>query len=1009
MLSLHGQVLLMNKFGTMRRLMTHFLAIIFLASAALDVTAQGMLAEHYNVQYLNMNAGLPNNFVDDIYNDSYGFVWISTHGGGLVRYDGYTFLNFGIGSRGLQLKSNTCRNVCEDSFHRLWISYEECTDVLDLSTMHQVVPQCKKVDLGKILSGRSIRVYKDTRGKMWLVTMDKIYCITFDAEGNIDNILNYRYVSNTPDITIRDIDANGSVWVATGGTLFRLAMKGGKLQRSSISHALDRLPVNYISDVLKIKNKVWIGTNLGLFQYDTHINKVVAFHHSSSPRSLSHDYIASLAASPDGRLLVGTLCGVDIFQEKGNDFDHWNTSSAVNPLSSNFVNCILCVKGHLWVGTETGGIVLLLPRSLELHNYVHQSDAASISSGCVNSMYVQPDGTLWVGTVEGGLNRLQKGGNTFTHYTAQNTNLSHNSVSTLAADAHGHLWIGTWGGGINSIDIKNPSQVTRLTVQPKLQPLLNFIGALAYDRYNDGLWIGSNDGIFFYNFKTHQLELPFQGCGNIRGCIGSIIDRSGTLWMGCLVGVVQINLKSRHSGRGFFKYRQLKNKLDNPSSGIIDKITCFCQCRDGSLWLGSNGYGLYRRIVKDGRETFHAYTMKDGLANNSVKGIAEDSSGSLWITTDHGLSQMNPRTGVFTNYFEEDGLVSSQFYWNSAIRSADGTMYFGTDKGLIAFSGENVASVCRGRLRFTGLMVDNQDVMAGSRYVDADIAIAREIRLRESDKSLTIEFSALNYGNETQGVYSYRMHGFEDDWTQLPPGEHSVRYTSLPPGHYRFEVKYSSAQFSGNDNTISVDVDVTPYFWKSWWFVSIMLIFLAVLASYIYRRRMIIMKRREAERLFRPIEAALSESEDPEMLQQRIQGIIDNHRLYKESQDKSVEADREAVGQTKPFMDRLMEVLEQNYADSEFGVTELSDAMGMNKTALSKRINTETGLPTSQFIRNYRLDISKKLILQNDGNRNITEIAYSVGFNDPKYFTRCFTKLYGTSPSSYKAETDVEE
>lgn len=90
-----------------------------------------------------------------------------------------------------------------------------------------------QLDLGKILSGRSIRVYKDTGGKMWLVTMDKIYCITFDAEGNIDNILNYRYVSNTPDITIRDIDANGSVWVATCGTLFRLAIRGGKLRRSS--------------------------------------------------------------------------------------------------------------------------------------------------------------------------------------------------------------------------------------------------------------------------------------------------------------------------------------------------------------------------------------------------------------------------------------------------------------------------------------------------------------------------------------------------------------------------------------------------------------------------------------------------------------------------------------------------------------------------------------------------------------------------------------------------------
>ena len=94
--------------------------------------------------------------------------------------------------------------------------------------------------------------------------------------------------------------------------------------------------------------------------------------------------------------------------------------------------------------------------------------------------------------------------------------------------------------------------------------------------------------------------------------------------------------------------------------------------------------------------------------------------------------------------------------------------------------------------------------------------------------------------------------------------------------------------------------------------------------------------------------------------------------------------------------------MEENYGNSEFGVQELSDAMGMNRSLLSKRLNSETGLPTSQFIRNYRLDIAKKLIVENVANRNITEIAYRVGFNDPKYFTRCFTKLYGTSPSAYK-------
>ena len=72
---------------------------------------QGQTLSRYNVSYLNMSAGMPNNFADDIYQDSNGFIWISTHGGGLVRYDGFTFMNFGFGSNGLRLRSNNCRNA----------------------------------------------------------------------------------------------------------------------------------------------------------------------------------------------------------------------------------------------------------------------------------------------------------------------------------------------------------------------------------------------------------------------------------------------------------------------------------------------------------------------------------------------------------------------------------------------------------------------------------------------------------------------------------------------------------------------------------------------------------------------------------------------------------------------------------------------------------------------------------------------------------------------------------
>lgn len=94
--------------------------------------------------------------------------------------------------------------------------------------------------------------------------------------------------------------------------------------------------------------------------------------------------------------------------------------------------------------------------------------------------------------------------------------------------------------------------------------------------------------------KEITAPLPDKAAENIHGCIGSIIDKEGKLWVGCLEGVYIIDLHSR-SSKGEFQYRHLNYKLDDPSSRLIEKITCFYQGKDGTLWLGSNGYGIYQR------------------------------------------------------------------------------------------------------------------------------------------------------------------------------------------------------------------------------------------------------------------------------------------------------------------------------------------------------------------------------------------------------------------------------
>ena len=954
-----------------------------------------------------MAAGMPNNFADDIFQDSYGFVWISTHGGGLVRYDGFNYMNFNLGSSGISLRSNSCRNVYEDHFKRLWIAFEEGPQVLDLKTMQPVIPPCEnekvEAQLNKALKNLCTRMYCDAKGNVWMVSFNLLTRISFNEKGEVNSVLSISYPYKAPDLGLCDVYRNGTVVMCNNGVVSEFSVQNNRLVAKNISSMFLPLDYRYAGAVISYHGKIWLGTNRGLYN-----SAKQEFHASGTVHSLQHEVVTSLAITEDDKLLVGTLCGVDIIDDKTGTIEHWNCSS-VNPLSSNFVNSLLSKDGQIWVGTETGGITKLAPRQLQLEFFKHDAaNPASLSPNAVNAMYAAPDGTLWVGTVEGGLNALAPGSRNFTHYTMANSGLPHNSVSTLAADNRGNLWIGTWGTGIAVMNLQQPGRIIPLVVDAKHQPFLNFAGVLVYDPINDGMWLGTNDGLFFYDLKRQQLIEPFKGCLNVRGCIGSLITRDGKLLMGCVQGMVEINLKSRILGKGDFAVKYHQYKLDDPKSGVIDKILSFCLAKDGKIWLGSNGYGLYcYNYNKEGKTYVKSFTTNNGLANNTVKGIVEDNQGMLWIATDNGLSIFNPKTETFSSYSRKDGLLSSQFYFNGAIRDAKGKIYLGTDEGLMAVTGVNHAVHNSARLRFTELLVDNQPVFAGSDYLDDDISIAKRLCIHESDKSFTIFFSALNYGSDSQGVYLYRMKGYENDWVQLQPGQHSVRYSTLPAGSYQFEVKYIPSFDSDKEQVISVDIKVTPYFWKSWWFVSLMVIAFIAFLLYIYTSRLEKMREREVEELYRPIEAALKDSDEPGKLQSRIQMILENQKRYQDSQKKSIEADRKQVAEKeRPFMDIVMEVMEKNYDNSEFGVQELANEMRMNRSVLSKKLNAEAGQPTAQFIRNYRLDIAKKMITENVANRNITEIAYRVGFNDPKYFTRCFTKQYGVSPSSYKDSLD---
>lgn len=987
--------------------MTSFLRLLALAVAWLwSVTPLSAFEpKRYHLDVLAMNNGLPSNFVDDIYQDSYGFIWVCTRAGGLIRYDGYTFDYFDSKEwGGALLRSHSCKNVVEDNYHRLWIAFDDYTGVLSLDNMKEQTPECATTELTKrlqrALNEDGIRTYKDGRGNIWVATTGHLYRLSFDTTGTVVALAALPYRLNAPDVAMYDVGGKGNVWLGYNTGIAQLSVQGDRIIAYN-RNALFAPIMGSIFSIIPYQGHLWLGTFSGIYINDkakTYLSQ------GTTPMSLTHNLVTSFAIGADHELLIGTLGGMDVYDPRAHRITQYNMSSADLPLTSNFINCFLVSQGQIWIGTESGGINKLSPRLLSLVNYVHSPrDAGSVSPNCVNAMYAQHDGTLWVGTVEGGLNRKAAGSKTFVHYTTANSALPHNSVSTLTADRADHtLWIGTWGGGVCSLDMQRPSVIRPLVIQPPIQRMLDFTGALAVDERNQGLWVGSNVGLFFYDFRRSVLTDPFPGNRMISGCVGSIITHDHQLFVGCQQGMIQVDLTSRR-GSLFTRHRHYTYKLDDPKSGILEKIQSFCEGRDGTLWIGSNGYGLYR-AVRHGRDyRFRVYTTADGLPSNAVKGIAEDSRGRLWITTDHGLSMMNVKAESFDNFTEADGLVSSQFYFNSAILSPQGIVYLGTCNGLTALMGLNRQPAKATHLCFTRLFVDNEEVRADSPILKENIARARTIRLHESNKSFAIEFSTLDYGRGHDEVYSYRMKGYEDDWIRLQPGQHSVRYSTLPPGHYQFEVAYGSTVDGHPQRTIAIDVVVTPYFYKSWWFMLLVMVAAALATVYFYRRRMAVMRDREAERLYRPIEMALKESENPIELQSRVQTILGNQKRYTQSVTKTQQADKQQVERTShSFMDRVMSIMELNYSDPEFSVEQLCHQLGMSRSTVSRKLNDETGESTTQFIRNYRLDLARRILMENVGNRNISEIAFRVGFNDPKYFTRCFTKKYGQSPSTFQ-------
>jgi signal transduction histidine kinase/ligand-binding sensor domain-containing protein/CheY-like chemotaxis protein len=398
-------------------------------------------------------------------------------------------------------------------------------------------------------------------------------------------------------------------------------------------------------------------------------------------------WITAIVQDDYGFLWFGTLDGLykyDGYSLKAYRHEPGNPNSVAD---DNIRALYKDRDGSLWIGTGYGGLDRLDPNRNTFTHYPHESrNPGSLLNDSVVCVYQDRRGQLWVGT-NGGLDWLEPASGTFIHYRHNPQDvgsLSDNIVTSVYEDRRGNLWIGT-ERGLNKLD-RATGRFSRFLHDPANPHSIghDYVVSILEDR-SGVLWVASpvGSGLSALDVKTgeftrysfHSEELFSQSSTGVNSVVE---DQDGALWLCTLDRGL---LKLDRERKTFIRYT---HDAGNPNSLPHDSVHVLFEDAEGVMWVGTrSGLSRFPRRPPSFVSYQHEAGNPNSLRDNEIQSVQADSQGFLWIGEEHGLNRLNPRTGDFTFYqhnFKDPHSLS--YNKVDAIREdRSGALWFGTYGG----------------------------------------------------------------------------------------------------------------------------------------------------------------------------------------------------------------------------------------------------------------------------------------------------------------------------------------
>jgi len=383
--------------------------------------------------------------------------------------------------------------------------------------------------------------------------------------------------------------------------------------------------------------------SFGSFQYNIWTND----------NGLPMNTVTAINQAADGYIWLGTEAGIARFD--GIDFETFNFDNTPLLSSTIIVDIMVDRKGTVWIITQRGGIILFKNKTFESY-----SKYADVLSNEIWSVMESADESIWIGS-KTGLHHIER--ETITSVPLPDR-LSTKVVRMLLEDREGRVWVGMRGDGLVLVKKRGDDFISEYMGLEGMD-----IISLMED-HKGGLWAGTMDnGI--HRFWGGPI-ISFSSANGLESNTAYDLheDRFGNIWIATEGGGVNI-LSPNSTTTGSEEY--IIAKFPRPEAFTCDVIYDFFKDREGTLWMGTNGGGLYN--LREAKIT--TFTTKNGLSYNNVYGVLQDSKGKVWVgTKGYGINYYDSSKNRFFTLTTDDGLSSNSI--TCFTEDPFGALWFGT-------------------------------------------------------------------------------------------------------------------------------------------------------------------------------------------------------------------------------------------------------------------------------------------------------------------------------------------